>query len=97
MTDLGVPALRILAPTFAAASTTIVSGYIASGLQDGMTNMISAFVRQSCPLIPCAWLLASIGGIGMVWYAFWISEICGILYSLWRIRDLFRRKVAILR
>ena len=79
---VGIPALRIIAPTFVLASITMITGYIASGLQDGMTNMFGAFLRQFCPLIPCAWILALKYGISSVWYAFWISEICGLLFAL---------------
>ena len=93
MLAMGVPAIRTIAPTFVFASVTMVSGYLASGLQDGMTNMIGAFIRQFVPLIPCAWLLAKLSGIQAVWYAFWIAEVCGIIFALLRIRFLFRKKV----
>ena len=93
MLEIGVPAIRIIAPTFALASVTVISGYLASGLQDGVTNMLSAFIRQFVPLIPCAWLFGKSGGAGMVWYAFWIAEICGILFALLRIRSIFKQKV----
>ena len=79
---VGIPALRIIAPTFLLASVTMITGYIASGLQDGLTNMFGAFLRQFCPLIPCAWFLAYRYGISSVWYAFWIAEICGLLFAL---------------
>ena len=91
MLSLGIPAIRILAPTFALAAVTMVSGYIASGLQDGWTNMIGAAIRQFVPLIPCAWLLASRAGVGRIWYAFWIAELCGVLFAVVRMRALLRR------
>lgn len=93
---IGIPAIRIIAPTFALASVTMISGYLASGLQDGVTNMLSAFLRQFFPLIPCAWILAKYSGIGSVWFAFWISEICGIIYGIIRVKQLTNRKVNLL-
>ena len=94
MLAMGVPALRIIAPTFALASVTLVSGYMASGMQDGVTNMIAALLRLFLPLIPCAWLLAKVGGIGVVWYAFWISEICALVFAVLRMKKLFGKKLA---
>jgi Na+-driven multidrug efflux pump len=82
MLSLGIPALRIISLTFFPASMTMITGYFASGLGDGVTNMAASFLRQFVPLIPCAFLLARHGGIGMVWYAFWISEAAGLAYAL---------------
>lgn len=93
MLKLGIPALRIISVSFVFASVTMLTGYFTSGLGDGITNMIGAFLRQFCPLIPCAWLFASIGGIDIVWYAIWVSEATGILYSLIRLRMIMRRRL----
>ena len=93
MLALGIPAVRLMAVTFLPAAVTLVTGYIASGLQDGMTNMLSAVLRQFLPLIPCAWLLATLGGIGAVWFAFWISEACALIYALLRLRKLLKARV----
>ena len=93
MLALGRPAMRIMAVTFVPAAVSMVTGYMASGLQDGVTNMLSAFLRQFIPLIPCAWLLASVSGVHAVWFAFWISEACALAYSVLRIRRLLKRRV----
>ena len=93
MLSLGIPALKIISLSFAFASATMISGYIASGLQDGITNMICAFLRQFCPLIPCAYLLASHLGLDRVWYAIWISETCALIFAVLRIRFLLKAKL----
>ena len=85
MLKIGVPALRIISLTFVFASVTMITGYIASGLGDGMTNMTGSILRQFMPLIPCAYLLAKTGGIGSVWYAVWISETTALIFSVFRI------------
>ena len=85
MLDLGIPALKIISLTFVPAAVTMITGYFASGLGDGMTNMTAAFLRQFVPLIPCAFLLARYLGIGRVWYAFWISEAAGLIFALVRL------------
>ena len=94
MLALGIPALKTISVFFVAASVTMLTGYFASGLGDGVTNMVSAFLRQFFPLIPCAWLLARAGGLDLVWYAFWVSELAALLFALLRLRVLFKTKVA---
>ncbi len=93
MTAVGVPALHKICLTFIPASFSLITGYAASGLGDGMTNMTAAFLRQFVPLIPCAYLLASAGGIEHVWYAFWISEAAAAMYCLYRLSYLKKTKL----
>lgn len=81
MLKLGVPALRLISLTFALSSTTMLCGYFASGLGNGMINMISAAIRQLIVLIPCMILFLHIAGISYCWYAFWIAESIACLYS----------------
>ena len=90
---IGVPAVRILAPTFIPAAVTMISGYLTSGLQDGSTNMIAACMRQFIPLIPAAWIIGRIGGIDSIWFAFWISEIAAMVFALYRMTENRRKKV----
>lgn len=42
MLTLGIPALRIISVSFSLASVTILCGYFASGLGNGVINMVSA-------------------------------------------------------
>lgn len=95
MLEIGIPALRIICISFIPASFTIITGYIASGLGEGMTNMVGAFLRQFCPLIPCAWVLSYVGGINTVWYAFWCSEIVAGLYASVRFRSLVNCQIEV--
>ena len=93
MLALGIPALRIMAPTFVLASVTLISGYAASGLQDGLTNMLGAFIRQFVPLIPVVYLIARFSGISLIWYAFYLSEACGMVFALLRLRKIMRERL----
>ena len=86
MLVIGIGAIRIMAPTFILAAISMMAGYIASGLQDGNTNMVCAFLRQFVPLIPCAWLLGRCFGSNAVWFAFWISETVGVVYAIYRVK-----------
>lgn len=81
MLAFGEPALRIISISFVFASITILCGYFASGLGNGIVNMVSAAIRQLILLVPCLWLLVKTAGITYGWYAFWIAEIAACIYS----------------
>ena len=81
MLTLGVPALRIISISFVLASITILCGYFASGLGNGIINMVSAAIRQLVLLVPCLWIFIKAFGISHGWYAFWIAEVAACIYS----------------
>ncbi|MCD7837387.1 MAG: MATE family efflux transporter [Clostridiales bacterium] len=81
MLALGVPALRIISPTFAFASTTMILGYSLSGLGNGVVNMLGTAIRQFILLVPGIWLLARLFGVGYAWYAFWVAELAATAYA----------------
>ena len=93
MLAFGVPALRIISVTFLFAVLTILCGYFASGLGNGVVNMIGAALRQLMVLVPCLWLLIRIMGIEKAWFAFWASEVVACAYSLWATKKELRNKV----
>lgn len=81
MLELGIPALRIISVSFAFAAVTILCGYFASGLGNGIVNMVGAALRQLILLIPCLWLFIRTTGITYGWYTFWIAEPAACIYS----------------
>lgn len=81
MLTLGVPALRIISVSFVLASITILCGYFASGLGNGVINMVSAAIRQLILLVPCLWIFIKAFSISQGWYAFWIAETIACIYS----------------
>ena len=93
MLAFGVPALRIISVMFLFAVITILCGYFASGLGNGVVNMIGGALRQLVVLVPCLWLLIRTAGIDKAWFAFWVSEVVACAYSLWAVRKELRNKV----
>lgn len=89
---LGVPALRIISISFVFAAITILCGYFASGLGNGVVNMISAAIRQLVLLIPCLWIFIKTIGVTHSWYGFWIAEIIACLYSYYTTHRLLKNK-----
>ncbi len=94
MLSIGIPALRIISATFALAAVTVVLGYAASGLGNGVINMLGTAIRQFILLVPLFYLLASLGNISNIWFAFWISEGAAVLYSIFAFRSTLRKKMA---
>ena len=82
MIQIGVPALRIICVSCIPASATMIIGYVISGLGNGLVNMIGTALRQLILLVPLAWLFGTLGGLDMVWFAFWISEIAAVIFAV---------------
>ncbi len=93
MLVLGIPALRIISISFVFAAVTILCGYFASGLGNGMVNMVSAAIRQLVLLIPCLWFLIKAFGITHGWYAFWIAETVACIYSYCTSHKLLKKHI----
>lgn len=93
MIALGVPALRIIAPSLIPASVTMVIGYTVSGLGNGMVHMLSTAFRQLILLLPFVLLFGALGGIGMIWFAYWISELCALAFAAVSLRREFKKKL----
>lgn len=81
MLKIGIPALRIICVTFPFAVVTMLCGYFASGLGNGVVNMISGAIRQLVVLVPLLALFIRIFGFSFCWFAFWIAELLACLYS----------------
>lgn len=93
MLEIGVPALRIISVTFALAAVTMFLGYAASGLGNGVINMVGSALRQLIVLLPLACLFARLGGTGRIWYALWASECTAAAYCILSIRRELKKKV----
>ncbi|MDO4941797.1 MAG: MATE family efflux transporter [Lachnospiraceae bacterium] len=86
MIAIGVPALRIISISFVFASVTMITGYLISGLGNGMVNMIGTALRQIVILLPAVLILGWMGGIEIIWYSFWISEGCAFLFAIYHLK-----------
>ncbi|MEE0510307.1 MAG: MATE family efflux transporter [Peptococcaceae bacterium] len=81
MLAIGIPALRIISVTFALGTVTMMCGYFASGLGNGVINMLGTAFRQLIILVPCVYLLIQTAGLPWAWFAFWIAEAAAFGYS----------------
>lgn len=93
MVEIGVPALRIISFSFLGAGFGIVSSSVFQALGHGMLSLIVSVLRQLIVILPAAWLLARIGGIHMVWWAFPIAEIFSALVCFLFVKKVYRNEI----
>ncbi|MBQ6389064.1 MAG: MATE family efflux transporter [Mogibacterium sp.] len=81
MVSMGVVALHIMSLNFPFAGYAIMRGATFQALGKSVYSMNISLVRQLGIIIPAAFILAKIGGVNMVWWAFPIAEIAGFTMS----------------
>ena len=82
MLTIGVPALRIIGIHYLIAWFCIIAGTVFQALGKAIYSMIVSIMRQLFVLVPAAYILASIGGLHAVWWAFPIAEIISLIVSV---------------
>ena len=76
MLAIGVPALRIISVSFCFAGVAIVFSSVFQALGDAAcSSLVMSAVRQLLLLLPCAFVLAKLGGLDAVWFSFLIAEV----------------------
>ena len=81
MLEMGKIALRIIAVHFPVAAVCIVFGSVFQALGNAVYSMFVSIARQLVVLIPVAYILASLGNINNVWWAFPIAEVMSLIMS----------------
>ena len=89
--EMGVPALRIIAVHFPIAAFCIVTGSVFQALGNAVYSMITSICRQLLVLLPVAFLLAQLGNVNFVWFAFPIAEIASMILTIIFFIKVYRR------
>ena len=82
MLEIGVSALRIIGVHFLIAWFCIIAGSVFQAVGNGVYSLIVSVARQLVILLPAAYILAKIGGVALVWWAFPIAEICAVIMCM---------------
>jgi len=82
MLSMGVPALRIICWHFPIAAFCIITGTLFQALGNAVYSMINSICRQLVVLLPAAYLLAQLGDVNYVWWAFPIAEIASATLTI---------------
>ena len=81
MITIGVPALRIIGVHFLIAWFCIIAGTVFQALGWAFFSLIVSVMRQLVVLVPAAYILAKLGGLHVVWWAFPIAELMSCIVS----------------
>ncbi len=81
MLEIGVSALRIIGVHFLIAWFCIIAGSVFQAVGNGVYSLIVSVARQLVILLPAAYILAKIGGLALVWWAFPIAELMSFAVS----------------
>ena len=93
MVEIGVPALRLISFSFLGAGFGIVSSSVFQALGHGMLSLIVSVLRQLIVILPVAWILARVGGLHMVWWAFPIAEIFSAIVCFIFVKRVYRKEI----
>lgn len=81
MLAIGVPALRTISISFLLAGFCIICGSVFQALGNGVYSMMVSIARQLVVLLPAAYMLAQLGNVNYVWWAFPIAELVSLTLS----------------
>lgn len=82
MLSLGVPALRTISLSFIFAGFCIACGSAFQALGKAVYSMIVSVARQLIVLLPVAYMLAQLGNVDYVWWAFPIAEFMSLAMTI---------------
>lgn len=81
MMEIGCQALKIIGFHFLIAWFCIIAGTVFQALGKAIYSMIVSIMRQLVVLVPAAYILAKLGGLHAVWWAFPIAELMSFVVS----------------
>ena len=93
MLQIGVPAMRIIACSFAGAAVAITLSSVFQAFGNAVYSMIATFVRQVVVLLPAVYLLSLPGNINTIWWAYLVAEAASILSCLFFMRRVYKKKI----
>lgn len=93
MLEIGIPALRTISLSFIFAAIGIVLTSVFQAVGNGVLSLVASVIRQLVVLLPAAYILANLGGLSAVWWAFFIAELVCTAVMLVFMRNLYAKKI----
>ena len=93
MLAIGIPALRIISLSFLIAGFSVVASSVFQALGHGFLSLAVSVLRQLIILLPAAFILAKVGGLGACWWAFPIAEVFSGAVCFIFIRYTFKKEI----
>lgn len=94
MLAIGIPALRIICLSFLFAGYCIIIGSVFQALGNGIYSLIVSLARQIFAILPSAYILAKLFGLGAVWWSFPISELVSLTLTTILFRKIYVEKIS---
>ena len=94
MLAIGIPAFRSISLIFPLIAITIILTTVFQAFGKAYYSLIVSIVRQLVVLIPVAFILASFSNIDLVWFAFIIAEIVGLVIVTILFSKVYKQSVA---
>lgn len=91
MLFIGKRALKIIGFHYLIAWFCIISGTVFQALGKAVFSMVVSIMRQLVVLIPVAYILAKVGGLDYVWWAFPIAEMASFSVSSLFLVNIYRK------
>jgi putative MATE family efflux protein len=89
MVRIGTDAFKKLAWCLPLRAFTMVFSTAFQAVGKAYASLVTTAARQLVFILPLAWILAKIGGLGMLWYSFGIAELMAVIIIVpWLIVDL---------
>ena len=93
MLQIGVPAMRIIACSFAGAAVAITLSSVFQAFGSAVYSMIATFVRQLVVLLPVTYLLSLAGNINDIWWSYLIAEAASVAACLFFMHRVYKNKI----
>ncbi len=93
MEEIGIRALRIISVCFLPAAFGIMSSTLFQATGHGILSLIVSLLRQLILILPLAFILSKIGGLGYFWYAFPLAEFLSLISSSFFLNYLYNKEI----
>ena len=93
MLRIGIIALRIIGIHLLVAGFDIVCSSMFQALGHGMLSLFVSILRQLVILLPAAYILAMVGDLDAVWWAFPVAECGSMICCIFFLRYIYRKEI----
>ncbi len=91
MYKIGIDALRSISLCFIPAGFGIITAGLFQATGHGMMSMWGSLIRQFAGILPIAFIFGKLFGLRMVWFAFPLAEVIGVIYYSFMLKYIYNK------
>ncbi len=95
--NMGVVALRLIAPSFFGAAVAITLSAVFQAFGDAFFSLLVSFLRQIVVFLPAAFFLGKTGDVNNVWWCFIIAEFMSVFVSVFCMKIIYNKKISTMK